>query len=143
MRIFLILSVLSLNSVFTFAQKGPSGIWKTIDDATGEAKSHVEIYESKGKYYGKVVKLLQNDAVTICSLCPGNKKNQKVLGMNVIEGLENYRDYWKGGTILDPKNGNEYSCSVWFDDGEKKILKVRGKHWSGLFRTQTWYRVEN
>jgi uncharacterized protein (DUF2147 family) len=143
MRLFLVLTAILLNSVVSFAQKGPAGIWKTIDDESGQPKSHVEIYESQGKYYGKVVKLLQNDAVTVCSLCPGNKKNQKVMGMNVIEGLESYRDYWKGGIILDPKNGNEYSCSVWFENGDKKVLKVRGKHWTGLFRTQTWYRVEN
>jgi uncharacterized protein (DUF2147 family) len=139
----LIMLAFILHGSLISAQKGPSGIWKTIDDATGEPKSHVEIYESNGKFYGKVVKLLQDDAITVCSLCPGNKKNQKVMGMNVIEGLETYRDYWKGGTILDPKNGNEYACSVWFEEGNKKILKVRGKHWTGLFRTQTWYRVEN
>ena len=35
------------------------GSWKTIDDATGKAKSIVRIYKAKnGKVYGKIEKLL-------------------------------------------------------------------------------------
>ena len=35
---------------FTFAQS-PVGVWKTIDDQTGAAKSHVQVYEKNGKLY--------------------------------------------------------------------------------------------
>ncbi|MEZ4949152.1 MAG: hypothetical protein R2784_07170 [Saprospiraceae bacterium] len=28
-----------------FSQDSPVGVWKTIDDESGEAKSHVEIYK--------------------------------------------------------------------------------------------------
>ena len=38
----------------------PVGVWKTIDDESGKAKSHVKIYERNGKLYGKVTKLLLN-----------------------------------------------------------------------------------
>ena len=34
------------------------GTWKTIDDETEKARSHVQIYEKDGKYYGKIIKLL-------------------------------------------------------------------------------------
>ena len=44
--------------------QSPVGIWKTVDDNTGEAKSHVEIYEEGGKIHGKLVKLLQKDPST-------------------------------------------------------------------------------
>ncbi len=127
-------------STFAFAQGEFLGKWKTIDDATGEAKSHVEIYERGGKLYGKVVKILNEDrADSLCEKCSGKKHNQPVNGLVIIENLSKKDNYYKGGTILDPENGKEYGCSIWLEDGK---LKVRGKHWSGLYRTQTWYRVK-
>lgn len=61
--------------------------------------------------------------------------------MVIVNDLEPYKDYWKNGTIMDPETGNEYGCSVWFEEGKPDELKVRGKHWTGVYRTQTWYRV--
>lgn len=124
------------------AAQGPAGTWKTIDDQSGEARSHVKIYQQDGQYFGKIVKLLNDDPDALCEECPGEKKNQPVVGLVIIENLKPYKDYWRKGDILDPENGNEYGCSVWFEDGDKDVLKVRGKHWTGLYRTQTWYRVK-
>lgn len=129
-------------STLVFGQNGPSGIWKTIDDNSGEARSHVEIYEQGGQYFGKIVKLLQSDPDSLCEECPGEKKNQPVVGLVIIENMKPYKEYWRKGNILDPESGNEYGCSIWFEEGNKDILKVRGKHWTGLYRTQTWYRVK-
>ena len=129
-------------STLSLAQPSPIGTWKTIDDNTGEAKSHVEIYENGGKLYGKIAKLLKSSPDKACEECPGKKKGKPLMGMLVIEGLEPYKDYWRKGTIMDPENGNEYGCSIWFENGNADELKVRGKHWTGLYRTQTWYRVE-
>ena len=139
-RQFLFLTFCLISSI-TFAQSSPVGIWKTIDDATGEAKSHVEIYEQNGKFFGKVVKLLQRDPGVLCEKCTGDKKNKPVLGMVIIEDMVPVKDYWKKGSIMDPENGNEYGCSIWFEDGKPDELKVRGKHWTGLYRTQTWYKL--
>ena len=124
------------------AQHSPLGVWKTIDDDTGEAKSHVEIYQQDGRYFGKIVKLLRKSPDTVCEKCPGDKKDKSLVGMVVIEALEPKKDYWKNGSILDPESGNEYSCSIWFENDNADALKVRGKHWTGLFRTQTWHRVK-
>lgn len=135
--ICLVLAFSSLN-----AQNSPVGIWKTIDDKTGEAKSHVEIYEQDGAFFGRVTQLLKSSPDKKCEECPGKKKDQPILGMVVLEALRPYRDYWKNGTILDPENGNEYGCSIWFENENTDELRVRGKHWTGLFRTQTWYRVK-
>jgi len=124
------------------AQSSPAGVWKTIDDETGEAKSHVEIYKAKdGSYEGKIVRLLQSAQDKKCAECPGDRKNQPLVGMVILEGLKAYDDYWKKGEILDPESGKEYRCSVWFEEGQKDELKLRGYHWTGLYRTQTWYRV--
>lgn len=141
-RILLCLFFAFVSLSFARAQSTPTGTWKTIDDETGEAKSHVEIYEKDGAYYGKITKLLQKGPDTVCEKCEGDKKNKPILGMVIIEGLQPHKDYWKKGSILDPESGNEYNCSVWFEEGAQDKLQVRGKHWTGLFRTQTWYRVK-
>jgi uncharacterized protein (DUF2147 family) len=142
-RFFGIALLVAFFSVNAIAQaSAPVGIWKTIDDGTGEAKSHVEIYEQDGKYHGKVVKLLSSPSDRTCDECTGEKKGKPILGMVILEDLQTYKDYWKKGTIMDPENGKEYKCSVWFEENNDKELKVRGHHWTGLYRTQTWYRVK-
>ncbi len=125
----------------SFAQT-PIGVWKTIDDDTGEAKSHIEIYEQEGKLYGKIVKLLLSPADKTCDACKGDKKGKPLMGMLLLEDLEASGDYWKNGNIMDPESGKDYGCSIWFDDkANTDELRVRGKHWSGFYRTQTWFRV--
>ncbi len=124
------------------AQSTPVGVWKTIDDKTGEAKSHIEIYETEdGKLQGKIIKLLQKPEDTTCSACPDDKKDQPLMEMVIVWGLKTYKDYWSYGKILDPENGKIYKCSVWLEDNN--TLKVRGYvGFSALGRSQKWYRVE-
>lgn len=125
------------------AQTGVLGTWKSIDDETGEAKSHVEIFEVDNAVYGKIVKILtQHGDDALCEACKGKRKNQPVKGMVVIERMQNGGARWEGGTILDPESGNTYGCILWNPEGEPDVLKVRGKHWTGLYRTQTWHRVK-
>lgn len=114
------------------------GKWKTIDDESGKAKSIVSIYKGEdGKVYGRIEKLLDlsQGEDPVCVKCPGDQKNKKVRGMIIIRGLNKSGNVWKGGKILDPENGKEYSCRIWLDD---KNLKVRG-YWGVFYRTQTWY----
>lgn len=117
------------------------GKWKTIDDETNEPKSIVEITERNGKIYGKIIKLFRNpdeDPDPVCEECPTDDKryNKKVLGMEIIEGMEADGTEFSGGTILDPKNGKIYRCRLW---KEGKNLKVRG-YWGPFYRTQTWHQ---
>ncbi len=129
---------LLLFTVIGFSQSA-IGLWKTVDDRTGDARSHIEIYEQDGLLFGKIKKLLDTDAKTLCDQCPGDKKNTPLMGLVIIENMKPYKDYWKKGKILDPEDGSVYGCDLWLEDGN---LKVKGKHWTGLYRTQTWYRVE-
>ena len=113
------------------------GRWKAIDDKTGEPKSIVEMYDEGGRVYGKIVELFTKageDPDPICDICPGKRKNQKILGMVVVEGLEKDGDTWVNGEILDPENGKIYRCKVWLENGK---LRLRG-YVSVFFRTQTW-----
>lgn len=136
------LFLFATTTIILGAQSSPVGVWKTIDDETGEAKSHVEIYQQGDKYHGKVIKILTDRKDAVCEECDGKNKNKPVLGMVIVSDLEAYKDYWRGGTILDPNSGSEYKLSVWYEDGKADELKVRGKHWTGLYRTQTWYKVK-
>lgn len=141
-RVFLWAVCLLWGTVLT-AQDAVLGTWKSIDDQTGEAKSHVQIYKKGDKVYGKIVKILtEKGDDALCDACKGKKKNQPVLGMNIIEGLSTDGERWRDGEILDPENGNTYGCVIWVPEGKKNELKVRGRHWTGLYRTQTWYRVK-
>lgn len=118
------------------------GKWKTIDDATGDAKSIVEITERNGKIYGKVVQIL-NPAMkdSKCKDCSGNDKDKPVLGIEVIKGLKKDGDKYTDGKILDPSNGKLYKCIVSLDDDDK--LKVRGYVGISAFgRNQIWHRLK-
>jgi len=139
-----LLLLLVASSISLMAQETVLGTWKSIDDETGEAKSHVQIFKKGGEVYGKIVKILTDKGdEALCESCKGKRKNEPVLGMTIIESLEQEDDgRWRGGDILDPESGNTYGCVLWVPEGKSDELKVRGRHWTGLYRTQTWFRVK-
>jgi uncharacterized protein (DUF2147 family) len=134
-------------SLSASAQMTPVGLWHTIDDETKQPKGEVRMTENNGVLSGAVGRALKEDpkAKTVCDLCTDDRKNQKIIGMEIIrnltrEGKES--DYlWAGnGTILDPTNGKVYEVKMVPLEGGKK-LQVRG--YLGIFyRTQIWVRVE-
>jgi len=140
-KIVLMPSLILFALTTTFAQS-VTGKWRTIDDQTGEAKSVVEIYEEKGKIYGKVIEIMdETKRDALCVNCTGSDKNTPVMGLVIIRGLEKDGDEYNGGKILDPNNGKLYKCYIQL--GENDILKVRGYiGFSLLGRTQYWNRVE-
>lgn len=114
-----------------------TGQWKTIDDESGEAKSIVEIYERDGRYFGKVQDLLLKPDDTRCEKCEGERKDQPIVGMEIITDMEKKGDEFSGGEILDPETGKVYRAKFWLEDDS--TLKVRG-YVGFLYRTQTWHR---
>ena len=119
------------------------GKWKTIDDETGKPKSIVEISQKDGKLYGTIVKLFREegeDPDPICDDCTDDRKDQKVIGMEIIRDMEKDGNEWDDGTICDPKNGKVYDCKLWLEDGNPNKLNVRG-YIAFFFRTQYWERV--
>ncbi|HCE54755.1 MAG: DUF2147 domain-containing protein [Lutibacter sp.] len=118
-----------------------TGKWKTIDDETGKERSIVEIYESEGKIYAKIVKLLEkSEENKVCENCKDANKNKPLKGMIIINGLKKDGNEWNGAKILDPKTGSEYKCYITLENPNK--LKVRGYLGFALLgRTQYWYRI--
>jgi uncharacterized protein (DUF2147 family) len=126
------------------AQSTPVGKWKTIDDATGEDRSIVSIWEEGGKLLGRVEQVLPKagkDPDPRCDKCSGANKDKPVKGMTIIWDMIRDGDEWKGGHIMDPENGSVYRCKLKPIEGGKK-LNVRGFIGISLIgRTQTWIRV--
>jgi len=136
--------ILSLLFTFQIQAQDVAGVWKTIDDDGETVKSHVEIFEKNGKYYGKVIKLFREpDEIQDpkCIDCKGDKKDKPVLGMEVVWDLEKKDQFWQDGKIMDPENGKEYKCFMELIEPDK--LKVRGYiGFSLIGRTQYWYRIK-
>ena len=117
-----------------------SGIWKTIDDTSGQPKSLIELRADEGKISGRILQLfLQPWEGTdpICMQCPGKKKQAKIVGMPILWNFKWSNGQWKDGSILDPGNGKTYSSSIWLEDAN--TLKVRG-FLGPFYRTQSWKR---
>jgi len=120
------------------------GKWKQIDDETGKKKSIIETFIEDGKLYGKIVKLFRDEGEEqnpICDKCKDDRKNQPLIGMEIIRDMTKNDDgAWTGDkAILDPKKGKIYDCKIWLESDD--VLKVQGQ-FLFIHRTQTWYRVE-
>ncbi len=141
-----VVSVLIFFQSFTTVVQSQSitGVWKTIDEE-GTAKSEIRIWKSGGEYKGKVVEIyLEDKRDGRCTECDEDdpRYNQKVLGMTILNGLKKTEaNMWEGGKILDPQNGNVYSCKMWINDEDD--LVVRGFIGISLIgRSQTWERID-
>jgi uncharacterized protein (DUF2147 family) len=125
------------------AQMTPVGVWRTVDDKTGEVSSEVRISDNAGVLSGRIEKLLRKDARQddVCDKCADDRKNKPVLGLEIIRGAKKSdgKEVWEGGKILDPDNGKDYTLRLTpIEDG--KQLQVRG-YIAFFYRTQTWTRV--
>lgn len=136
-------AILSVLFIFQIQAQDVTGVWKTIDDDGETVKSHLEIFEKDGKYFGKVIKLFREpdeEQNPKCLDCKGAKKDQPILGMEIVWDLVKKDQYWQDGKIMDPENGKDYKCFMELIEPDK--LKVRGyMGFSLLGRTQYWYRI--
>ena len=128
----------------TWAQMTPEGLWRNIDDKTGEAKAEIRIRDVSGVLNGVLEKRLTKDAKPddVCKECSDDRKDKPLQGLELIRGAKKAegKEVWEGGKILDPENGRSYSLRMTPIEAGKK-LEVRGS--IGPFgRTQTWVRVQ-
>ncbi len=136
----LILTLMALClSLAAYAQSF-AGSWQTKDDETGEIKSHILIEDTGGKWQGKIVKVLRKNAPTHCEKCPGERKNQALMGMVLLVNMTAKGGMLEGGDILDPEKGKWYRCKMWLKEGDPNTLVVRG-YLGPFYRTQYWTRV--
>lgn len=137
------LAVVLLISTISFAQSCV-GRWVTIDDNTGKKKSVVKLYKDEnGKLFGEIMYLFPREGRepdAKCEKCTDDRKDQPLLGLQLVRDLTWNGSEWAGGTIVDPENGKIYKVKMWLDGSNKDILKVRG-YIGPVYRTQMWLRV--
>lgn len=130
-----------------FAQATPLGLWKTIDEDSGKAKSLVRISEHNGILDGRIEKLLDPDDPpdAVCEKCSDERRNKPVQGMIILRNVKKSSQaatLWEGGDILDPEDGKLYRVRL-MPSPDGRRLEVRGYVGVPLLgRTQTWLRVE-
>ena len=135
MKFWTILGLILCVNCAALAAEDIAGVWKTVDDETGQAKSLVQIYPYQVKFYGRFIKLFKNKEKTAV----GIQGNPKILGLDIIWDMQDKGDKWKSGRILDPTKGKIYACEIWRSGNQ---LIVRGK--IGPFgRNQIWIQDES
>lgn len=135
MKNFFGVCLLCLWASNSFAADSITGLWTTIDDETGAAKSVVQIYDYQGKLYGRVVKLFKNPQAKAKNIAG----SPQILGLDILWNLVDQGAKFGGGKVLDPVKGKIYSSEAWLDNGN---LILRGK--IGPFgRNQTWHKNED
>lgn len=117
------------------------GIWLTEG-----GKSKVEVFKKEGKYYAKIIWLktpnYEDGTPKVDKHNPDESLNtRKVLGIEILQGLEWDDDEFEDGEIYDPESGKTYSCEAEFDGMD--TLNVRGFiGFSLIGRTTVWTRVK-
>ena len=120
-KLLLIFSTLFLSAAL-FAADPAAGLWKSIDDKTGEVTAIWRIYEEGGKLFGTIAATTNDPQDVIAASCKESYKNFPVSGavnkmktvgtpwiFNMVkESVGN----WKDGNIIDPSNGKMYGCVI-------------------------------
>lgn len=145
-QIFLVFTALLLPALpLGAAESSPVGLWKTIDDNSGQPRGLVRIREVNGHLEGIVEKGFPKPGENQppkCDKCDGARRNQPILGMTILWGLTKQGDEYQGGEILDPESGKIYRAKMKLIDNGKK-LEVRGFIGVSLLgRSQIWLREE-
>lgn len=140
----LIISTLLCSQLCFATADSPAGLWRTIDDKTDKPRSLVRIKEANGVVTATVEKgLLKTDkGDRVCTKCQDDRKDQPIIGMEIVRDMKRNGGRYDGGTILDPDNGKTYKCIMKLNEAGD-ALEVRGYIGISLIgRSQIWQRVE-
>ncbi|MDR0569167.1 MAG: DUF2147 domain-containing protein [Spirochaetaceae bacterium] len=141
---------------FCFAADPAEGFWLSVDEQTGRITAGWEIYQNRGKLYGKPLSTAEHPPDVKAMPCkesyPGfpvaGKVNEMlVVGTPWIFGLTlDKTGHWSGGNIINVQDGNMYRCKIIYhpEDGKKfqtDTLEVRGEIGLGIGRSQFWIKT--
>jgi uncharacterized protein (DUF2147 family) len=141
--LFILLSCVGLSATGAQTAPSPIGTWHTINDVDGKPRGIVEIREVNGALVGTIRGTLnpEEKGPKFCDKCTDARKDQPLLGMDILTGLRRDGSEWSGGQVLDPDTGKVYKAKVRLEDGGKKLI-VRGYIGISLMgRSQTWLRA--
>ncbi|HET9684150.1 MAG TPA: DUF2147 domain-containing protein [Gemmatimonadaceae bacterium] len=123
-------------------QPSPVGFWTTVSDDDGRPTAVVEISERDGELFGVVRALLvpATHDDSLCGRCSGARRNQQIVGLEILSHMRPHGSEWSGGEVLDPESGRSYRATMHLADDGRRLV-VRGYIGRPLFgRSQSWYR---
>ncbi|MCR4789609.1 MAG: DUF2147 domain-containing protein [Treponemataceae bacterium] len=126
----IVLMLLAVVAMGCFAADPACGIWKSIDDKTGEVTAIWNIYEKDGLLFGEIAAVVNEPQDVIASACKASYKNFPVagevnkmttVGTPWIFNMKNDSEgNWSRGNIIDPGCGKMYGCVIkYLEPGEK------------------------
>ena len=93
-------SVLIFGVSAAFAQTTPVGLWRNLDDKTGEAKAEIRIAATGEALNGRIEKILRKDAKPDekCGECSDDRKDKPMVGLEIIRGAKKAegKEAWEG-----------------------------------------------
>jgi uncharacterized protein (DUF2147 family) len=138
-----------------YAADPVEGFWLSVDEKTGKVTAGWEIYQENGKLYGKVLSNPDVDTSVKADQCKesykgfpvsGKVNQMPVAGTPWIFGLTMEKTgVWGNGNVVDPNDGNMYTCKITFHAADSKkfktdTLEFRGS--IGIFgRSQYWQKT--
>lgn len=129
-KLFACAVFLSVFVGLSFASDPALGLWKSIDDQTGEITAIWEIYEKDGKLFGTIAAVVNYPQNVVASACKesypnfpleGEVNKMHTVGTPWIHNMEKQSEgNWSKGNIIDPGNGKRYGCVIkYLSAGEK------------------------
>jgi uncharacterized protein (DUF2147 family) len=120
-----------------------AGRWATFDGKTKQRRSVIEIVLNGSEARGRIVELYVQpgeEPDPVCQDCPGNARNRKIRGLQILTlRAEPSSGTWQG-KVLDPEEGRVYMCVARLST-DNKHLELRGYVGFEIFgRTEVWAR---
>jgi uncharacterized protein (DUF2147 family) len=144
LRVAGVVLCVSLMSSAYASEPTAAGVWQQIDPGSGFVGGLISFKEKNGLWEGYIVKMYPKpgDPVDpVCSGCTDDRKDQPVLGIRLIQNAKRDGLSYEGGSILDPRNGSQYSVELTLAP-DNETLTVRGYLGITLLgQSQIWKRL--